>query len=119
MAKSKKVENERFDKEKYQPVTMNQVLGDSGVRKYGTLDSDAYEKRVKEMNKAELQIHATKMGVIPRDNIPLMRRELVKEFKRYANQYQTPKPEQNKRGRKRKMDPKILSILKEAGATYV
>ena len=110
---------------KTQFTTINQVLGDTGGGehgKYNTLDLDEYKDQLTEMGRADLQIHATKVGVMPRGQVDLMKRELVKEFNKHVASYNFPAEketkEKAKNGTKKQQarDQKLIdSLLKEAG----
>jgi len=76
--------------ETYEATTLDQILGDTGMLKYGTMDVKEYTAELAQMNKAELQTHASKMGVIPIDNRELLTKGLVREFNRYGASYRRP-----------------------------
>jgi len=42
------------------------------------------------MSKAELHIHATKIGLIPVDDRTMLTKRLVREFTKHVAQFQTP-----------------------------
>tara|TARA_R110000772_G_scaffold249530_2_gene364007 strand:+ start:118315 stop:118647 length:333 start_codon:yes stop_codon:yes gene_type:complete len=109
--------------DKYKKVNIDQIFGYSGSEKFGTMELEVYEKKINDMTKIDLQMHSSKVGVVPRDNTTLMRRELLKAFNHHVVDYTVPKNEPKKRGRKKKQDAKamaqIASLLKEAGAVNV
>ena len=55
-AKATKVENmsQTHGKEEFAPSTLDQVWGDTGLSKYGTMDEDEYATQVRDMTKSEL-----------------------------------------------------------------
>jgi len=68
-------------------VTLDQIWGDDGKRKYGTLDPVEYEEYLKGLSKSDLQAHAVKIGLIPIDDRETLRKRLKQEFVKYASQY--------------------------------
>lgn len=86
------------------PVTLDQVWGDTGISKYGTLDASEYEKTVRDLNKSDLQSHASKIGLIPIDDREKLIQRLVSEFKRYASIYNKPKIQEENSLSKRARD---------------
>ena len=64
-------------------MTLDQVWGDTGNNKYGTLDPKKYEDQINNMNKSDLQAHATKVGLVPIDD----RNNLISRLKREFNKH--------------------------------
>ena len=79
--------------EKYEYKTLDQILGDDGTSKYKTLDINEYTNYLNELNKSDLQSHATRIGLIPVDNRDILTKRLIKEFTKYASMYRVPKLE--------------------------
>ena len=76
---------------KFEPTTIQQILGDTGLQRYKTLDKDVYINQLGEMNLADLRNHATKVGIIPRDiSTERLKKQLMAEFLRYVAGYQKP-----------------------------
>jgi hypothetical protein len=71
------------------PVTLDQIWGNDGKAKYGTLDVAEYEKNLKEMVKSDLQAHALKIGLIPIDDRESLVKRLKQEFVKYVSQFKT------------------------------
>lgn len=69
------------------PVTLDQIWGDDGKRKYGTLDQAEYEKYLKDLNKSDLQAHAIKIGLVPIDDRETLVKRLKQEFKKHTSMY--------------------------------
>ena len=92
-----------------QPTSLDQVWGDTGVSKFGTLDEEEYESSLSSMNKSDLQTHATKVGLVPIDDVNMLRKRLLREFNRHISSFRTPKQTQGVK----KMSAKALKILKE------
>ena len=70
------------------PRTLDQIWGDSGQSKYGTLVLAEYQKYLKELTKSDLQAHAIKVGLIPIDNRETLVKRLEKEFNKHVSLYQ-------------------------------
>lgn len=75
------------------PRTLDQVWGDSGEGKYGTLELTEYQKYLKECTKSDLQAHAVKIGLIPVDNRDTLVKRLEREFIKHVSLYRpAPRP---------------------------
>ena len=99
MAKRKKVEdmNQLHGKvENFEPSTLDQIWGDTGLSKYNTLNEESYKTYLSELNKTDLQTHASQVGIIPIDNLEMLTKRLVKEFLKHVSIYKAPakQPEQ-------------------------
>ena len=80
-----------------QRKTLDQIWGDDGKRKYGTLDTVEYDSYLKGLVKSDLQAHAIKIGLIPVDDRQTLAKRLKQEFLKYAAQYQVrPDSKNNK-----------------------
>jgi len=75
--------------------SLDQIWGDDGIRKYKTLNESEYLNSLREMNKSDLQAHASKFGLIPVDDRETLIKRLVKEFKKHASNYNIPKQTKN------------------------
>ena len=87
------------------PRTLDQIWGDSGQSKYGTLVLAEYQKYLKELIKSDLQAHAIKVGLIPIDNRETLVKRLEKEFNKHVSLYR-PAP-------KTKNDIKLTKTTKD------
>jgi len=87
--------------EKFQPTSLEQIWGDDGMSKYSTFDPLTYEDALDEYSKVDLQSHATRVGVVPVDNVTLLRQRLMKEFHKHVNAYRMPSQPTN--------DPTVVS----------
>jgi len=76
------------------PRTLDQVWGDNGEGKYGTLKLTEYQKYLKECTKSDLQAHAVKIGLIPIDNRETLVKRLEREFIKHISLYKSA-PKQN------------------------
>jgi hypothetical protein len=95
--------------ENVQPTSLDQIWGDTGVSKFGTLDEEEYQAKIKEMSKSDLQAHATKVGLVPVDDVGLLRKRLAKEFTKHVSSFRTPKTTQGVK----KVSKDALKILGE------
>jgi len=73
------------------PVTLDQIWGDSGKSKYGTLDPEKYSEYLTNLNKTDLQAHAVKIGLMPIDDRTSLCLRLKREFLKYSSQYTVKK----------------------------
>ena len=69
------------------PVTLDQIWGDTGINKYGTLDPVEYVKYVNDLNKSDLQAHAVKIGLVPIDDRSTLISRLKREFNKHVSIY--------------------------------
>jgi len=69
------------------PVTLDQIWGDTGITKYGTLDPVEYDKYVNDLNKSDLQAHAVKIGLVPIDDRNTLISRLKREFNKHISAY--------------------------------
>tara|TARA_Y100000004_G_scaffold189661_1_gene245642 strand:- start:398 stop:787 length:390 start_codon:yes stop_codon:yes gene_type:complete len=76
--------------ENFQPTTLDQIWGDTGNTKYGTMDSSVYANKIKEMNRTDLFRHATTVGIVPIDDRATLEKRLVKEFNKHVSAYRKP-----------------------------
>ena len=93
MAKQKKIKdmNQLHGKvENFEPSTLDQVWGDTGLSKYNTLNEESYKLYLSELNKIDLQTHASQVGLIPIDNLEMLTKRLTKEFLKHVSIYKTP-----------------------------
>lgn len=76
---------------KFKPMTMEQVWGGDGTgKKYSTLDSAKYQEELASLTRTDLHRHATKIGLVPVDNLNLLKKRLVLEHKRYCSAFKYP-----------------------------
>lgn len=71
------------------PITLEQVWGDDGLSKYGTMDAEKYADYVSNLNKSDLQKHAVKIGLVPIDDRTTLIARLKKEFTKHTVKYST------------------------------
>jgi len=68
-------------------ITLDQIWGDDGKRKYGTLNLAEYESTLREYNKSDLQNHAIKIGLVPIDDRETLIKRLKTEFNKHVSQF--------------------------------
>jgi hypothetical protein len=95
--------------EVFEPQTLDQIWGDTGLSKYKTFDEQVYASGLAEMNRADLQAHAVTVGLIPIDNRDILTQRLVREFKKHVSSYQKV-PVRQATG---KVSNEIINILSE------
>lgn len=80
--------------EKFQPTTLDQLMGDTGRSKYRFLEDpfnvEEYETYLKSLVGTDLYNHAQEMGFVPTDNRKLLIDKLIYEFKLNRSQYKFP-----------------------------
>ena len=117
--KTKKVKNltQTHGKvEEFEPSTLEQIWGNDSLSTYSTMDEGEYEGQLNGMAKADMQAHATKVGLIPIDNMGILKQRLVKQFKSHVATYRRPKQQKTHEPRLTKEVKNIARIKK---ATYV
>ena len=76
--------------ETFQPTTLDQIWGDTGISEYRTMDEEEYRQEIDAMNKSDLQSHASKKGLIPIDDRNTLVKRLMDQFRSHVNQYRRP-----------------------------
>lgn len=96
MAKKSKLDSlsQTHGKVENRKVTLDQIWGDDGKKKYGTLDTAEYDSYLKGLVKTDLQTHAIKIGLVPVDDRQTLVKRLKQEFVKYTSQYQV-RPDSN------------------------
>ncbi len=105
----KKMTQTHAKEEKFQPSTLDQVWGDTGNTKYGTMDEAKYNEQLDEMNKSDLQAHAGRVGFVPIDDRGLLTKKLLSEFRKYVSGFRKPTPPSEASNAVSKKARKILS----------
>ena len=95
--------------EKVQPSSLDQSWGDTGISKYNTLDRGVYQTQIDNMNKSDLQTHATKVGLVPVDDSGVLRKRLLREFNKHVAAYRVPESST----KTVKLDDEAMKILGE------
>tara|TARA_R100000742_G_C4274266_1_gene94176 strand:+ start:127 stop:519 length:393 start_codon:yes stop_codon:yes gene_type:complete len=99
------------EKDSFEKTSLDQIWGDTGFSKYGTLDEEKYSADIKTLNKTDLHAHAVKMGILPVDNRQLLTSRLIREFKKYVLGYR--KPSSKQKSKTTEPSDKVKSILAE------
>lgn len=94
--------------DKFQPTTLDQILGDTGMSKYGTMDLEEYKRQLNTMNKVDLQAHATRIGLVPIDSRERLIKQLLREFNLYVGAYRYPS---DKKQTTPEVSPEVARIL--------
>jgi hypothetical protein len=113
MPRKKKIEQLKETNAKvetFQPTTLDQIWGDTGKGKYGTMNEVEYQAKLKGMNRSDLQSHARSLGIMPNDNYELLIRKLMQEFRLHVSAFRIPTPAQSKPA---KLSPQVSKILAE------
>ena len=79
------------EKKSFEKTTLDQVWGDEGSSKYGTLDEGKYSNEIGGLNRSDLHSHAVKMGILPIDNRELLTSRLMREFRKHVLAFRKPK----------------------------
>ncbi|HIL27155.1 MAG TPA: hypothetical protein EYG21_07205 [Nitrospinaceae bacterium] len=79
------------EKESFEKTTLDQVWGDKGSSRYGTLDEGNYSNEIGSLNRSDLHSHAVKMGILPIDNRELLTSRLMREFRKHVLAFRKPK----------------------------
>lgn len=98
---------------KFEPRTLDQVWGDTGLGKYNTLDEDTYRGKLDNMAKTDLQAHATKVGLVPIDNRSTLTQRLMREFRKHANAFKPTSLKASKPIAKDSLSPEVRKVLDE------
>ena len=85
------------EKQEFEKTTLDQIWGDEGNSKYGTLDESTYTTQIKAMNKSDLHSHAIKLGILPVENRELLTNRLLREFKKHVLSFRKPKQTSDKK----------------------
>ena len=94
------------EEKRTRPTTLDQIWGDTGLSKYGTMDESTYAEEISSMSKSDLQAHASTVGIIPIDNREMLSQRLMREFRKYVASYNAPI--ERKRGIKLSKEAKAI-----------
>ncbi len=103
----------KLDKRDIQLTTIDQVFGDTGMGTFGTLDEAEYTATLKEMNRTDLDRHASKHGIIPVHQRGRLEKDLLTKFKRHVSSYRMPVQPESKIKSEKDLPKKVLKILAE------
>jgi hypothetical protein len=106
-----KIEQIHGKEENFEPTSLDQIWGDTGLNKYSTFDKDEYRTYLDDLNKTDLQQHAIKIGLVPIRERNRLTANLITAFQQHVAQYQ--KPSQGPPPDSPGIDPEIEKILSE------
>ena len=110
-AKKKMVQTHAMEeKDPFQKTTLDQIWGDTGSSKYGTLEESVYLNKIRNMNRTDLHAHAVSVGILPIDNREILTTRLAREFKKHILSFQKPS---DKKRKEPAVSERIRSILAE------
>ena len=101
------------ESKEFEPTTLDQIWGDTGMWKYKTMDEKEYKTQLREMSKSDLFTHASKNGIIPTDNRDLLVNKLVREFTKYVSSYRVPKQDTNNLKKYDELPADVKKTLRE------
>lgn len=76
--------------QKPKPTTLAQIWGDDGMSRYGTMNEVEYDSFLNNSSKSDLQAHANKVGLLPIDNVLILKERLKREFVAHVAKYNAP-----------------------------
>lgn len=79
-----------------QPKTLAQFFGETIQGKYHTTNEEEYVGFLNTLNKSDLQAHAIKCGLVPKDDRTRLITNLVREFRRVIASYKPLPPTKQK-----------------------
>ena len=96
------------EKQEFEKTTLDQIWGDEGNSKYGTLEESDYTSQIRAMNKSDLHSHAIKLGILPVENRELLTNRLLREFKKHVLSFKKPKQTAAKKPKEVSKDVKSI-----------
>lgn len=69
---------------------MDQLWGDTGAQKYGTMDEHDYLTEINSMSSTDLAEHARKQGFVATGNREALINKLLSEFRKHVQGYIMP-----------------------------
>ena len=111
-SKAKKVAemNQTHGKVDHQPTTLEEIWGEDGTSKYGTLNPEVYKEKLDGMTKSDIYLHASQMGIVPVDDTNRLKKTLMGLFNRHKAKFQVPPPQDETQPA---LPDKIKKILEE------
>ena len=98
------------------PRTIDQLLGDQGISKFGTLSEDKFNKKLDDLaqSRTDFQDFAAEHGIRVIDDIPLAREKLMDAFRSYAAGFKSrPETKTNKTKVSAKKLTNTMNIMRE------
>jgi hypothetical protein len=75
------------DESKPTPTTLDQIWGDDGVSKYGTMDLETYTEKVRTFTWSDLRAHAAEEGLVPVGDRKELEVKLINKFKTHVSDF--------------------------------
>ena len=99
--------------DKFAPTPLDQVWGESGLNKYGTMDEEAYNNYLDTLTRVDLQMHASEVGIVPVDNRERLEKTLLGEFRKHVSAYTKPATSDSEIKTRKDLDKTARQILDE------
>jgi len=112
-ANSKKLDNlsqTHGKSDNFTPTTLDQIWGDDGTSKYGTLNEKEYLKKLEGMTKSDIYLHASKLGIVPVDDRGRLEKTLLNDFRKHVAKFKMPSQADDAN---QKLPKNIREILEE------
>tara|TARA_R110002051_G_scaffold4780_1_gene26411 strand:- start:1838 stop:2224 length:387 start_codon:yes stop_codon:yes gene_type:complete len=93
-----------------EPTTLDQIWGDDGTSKYGTLNEEEYLNKLDGMTKSDIYLHASRLGIVPVDDRNRLRKTLVSGFRKHVAKFKMPTQSDESH---QKLPKNIREILEE------
>jgi hypothetical protein len=93
VAKAKKVADlsqTHGKSDEIEPTTLDQIWGDDGTSKYGTLNEEEYLSKLDGMTKSDIYLHASKLGIVPIDDRGRLKKTLLSGFRKHVAKFKMP-----------------------------
>jgi hypothetical protein len=104
------VHGKEEEDQKFEPTTLDQIWGDDGTARYGTMNIEEYKAEIDQMSRTDINAHAADLGVIPVEDRTSLEKRLTEEFTRHVNSYRKPL---QKRVEDPGMEQKVRDLLKD------
>lgn len=92
------------------PTMLDQVWGFNEISRYGTINEEEYQVRLKDMTRADLENHARSVGCLVLESSERLREALLKQFRGYVLSLHQPDSKSTRPG---KLSPEVKRILDE------
>jgi len=98
------------EKQEYEPTTLDQIWGDDGTGRYGTMELEEYKAQIDQMSRTDINAHAADLGVIPVEDRGSLEKRLTDEFISHVNSFRKPL---QKREEDPSLEQKVKNLLKD------
>lgn len=110
--KIKEIKQLHGKEETFEPTSLDQVWGETGLTRYGTMDEKAYQDYLGNLVRSDLQMHASEVGIVPVDSRERLQKTLMSEFRKHISAYTKPAPPSSPKD-KSNLTKKVRDILDE------